>query len=143
MYSEAFLFPSKEGGHIMAARIKFDMSGIPEQPHFILAYKDGRIIGELSNISGIKIKACMKDTTEASFTVHKEDNGNTTPYWEEIVDYRLILCTEWNTWFEAKVATNQDDETVKEITLTKLGEAEFSEIRVYDTEINTEDDIRR
>lgn len=123
--------------------IKFDTSGMPEQPHFILAYKDGRIIGELSNISGIKVKPCMKDTTEASFTVHKEDNGNTTPYWEEIVDCRLILCMEWDTWFEAKVAADQDDETVKELTLTKLGEAEFSGIRVYDTEINTEDDIAR
>ncbi len=124
-------------------RIKFDTSGIPETPHFILAYKDGRIIGELTNISGVRIKACMKDTTEASFTVHMEDNGEVAPYWEEIVDYRLVLCAEWDTWFQARVNVSQSDETIKEVTLTKLGKAELSDIRIYDTEINTEDDISR
>lgn len=127
----------------MPGRIKFDTSGMPETPHFVLAHKDGRIIGELTNLSDIRIKVCMKDTTEASFVAHKENNGEATPYWEELVDYRLVLCAEWGTWFQARVNVSQSDETIKEATLTKLGEAELSDIRMYDTEINTEDDIAR
>lgn len=127
----------------MALKINFDTAGNPELSTFILAHKDGRIIGELSNIDNVKIRGSLKEPHEISFVMHKMDNDIVTPYWDEVVDFRLILCKEWRTWFEATVSKNEDDETVKNINLMKLGEAELSQIRIYDTEINTENDIAR
>lgn len=127
----------------MALRINFDTAGNPELSTFILAHKDGRIIGELSNISDVKIRGSLKEPHEISLTFHKENEGVVSEYWEDMIDFRLVFCKEWNTWFEAIVSKDQDDETVKNVSLTQLGQAELSQIRIYDTEINTENDIAR
>ena len=127
----------------MALRINFDTSGNPELSTFILAHKDGRIIGELSHVSNVKIRGSLKDAHEISFVIHKMDNDVVMPYWDDVVDFRLVLCKEWKTWFEMTVSKNENDESVKNVNLIKLGDAELSQIRIYDTEINTENDIAR
>lgn len=63
--------------------------------------------------------------------------------WEDILDLRLVWCKEWNKFFEITVDISEDAEYKKSITGTSLGEAELSQIMLYDVEINTETDIDR
>lgn len=64
-------------------------------------------------------------------------------FWEQIKDFKLVWAREWNIWFEAYVEISESDSTMKSVTLTSLGEAELSQINLYNIEINTEDDIDR
>lgn len=64
-------------------------------------------------------------------------------FWEQIKDFKLVWAREWNIWFEAYVEISESDSTTKNITLTSLGEAELSQINLYNIEINTENDIDR
>lgn len=127
----------------MAFKIHFDTSGNPELPTFILAHKDGRIIGELSNIDKVKVNGSLREPYEITLLLYKQNNGIITPFWNEILDFRLVFCKEWNTWFEITVKKEQSDATTKGLTLIRLGEAELSQLNIYETEINTEDDIAR
>lgn len=127
----------------MSLQINFDASGNPETPSFILAHRDGRIIGELSNVVDVKLHGSLKDGHDASFVVKKENNGVKTMFWDDILDFRIVLCKEWNTWFEIHVSKNESIEIEKSVELMRLGEAEMKQIRIYDTEINTENDILR
>lgn len=64
-------------------------------------------------------------------------------FWEQIKDFKLVWAREWNKWFEAYVEISESDSTMKSVTLASLGEAELSQINLYNIEINTEDDIDR
>lgn len=85
----------------------------------------------------------MNDAAEISFKVYKTVDENKNNLWDEIINFRLIYCLEWNQWFEITVETDEDTQTVKTVTGTNLGCAELSQIMLYDIEINTEDDIAR
>lgn len=63
--------------------------------------------------------------------------------WDEVVDFKLVYCKEWDTWFEIKVEIDEATETVKTVFCKQLGQAELSQIMLYDIEINTEKDINR
>lgn len=63
--------------------------------------------------------------------------------WDKVVDFKLVYCKEWDMWFEIKVDLDETNETVKTVFCTQLGQAELSQIMLYDIEINTEDDIAR
>ena len=64
-------------------------------------------------------------------------------FWEQIKDFKLVWAREWNKWFEAYIEVSESDSTTKSVTLTSLGEAELSQINLYNIEINTENDIDR
>lgn len=64
-------------------------------------------------------------------------------FWEQITDFKLIWVKEWDMWFEMYVSLDESDETIKNISAKALGEAELSQINLYDIEINTETDIDR
>ena len=63
--------------------------------------------------------------------------------WDRLTDFKLIWCREWNQLFEAYVETADGEGVSKFVTGTALGEAETSQIMLYDIQINTEDDIAR
>ena len=127
----------------MAIKIKFDTNDIPENPTFVLSKRSGDKIGLLSNITNIQVKDCLNSVPEVSFTVHKYDNEIVCPYWDEIKDLRLVWCKEWDLWFEIKIDINTSDEVIKNVSLTRLAEAELSQTNLYNIEINTELDISR
>lgn len=127
----------------MAIKIKFDTNDIPENPTFVLSKRSGDKIGLLSNITNIQVKDCLNSVPEVSFTVHKYDNEIVCPYWDEIKDLRLVWCKEWDLWFEMKIDINTSDEVIKNVSLTRLAEAELSQTNLYNIEINTELDISR
>ena len=128
----------------MAVNIKFDLSGNPELPTIILANKNGNRLGQLKvNADSVELSDKFNDASEVSFTVNKYNDGELTPLWDKIVDFKLVYCKEWDLWFEIKVELDEETESVKTVFCTQLGQAELSQIMLYNVEINTEDDIAR
>lgn len=126
----------------MAIKIDFDAAHNPQSPTIILAKKNGDKLGRLDAVE-IESTDSMNDASEISFKVYKTVDENKNNLWDEIVNFRLIYCLEWNQWFEITVETDEDTKTVKTVTGINLGRAELSQIMLYNVEINTEDDIAR
>lgn len=149
-------------------RIIFDTAGNPEMPTLILLTKGGRRIGMIDNFTNFRTSSNMNAIDEISFVLHKYSNGSEeldheeahsgdngtgkpnseTPqseykYWNEVKDFRVIYAPEWNQCFEISISLDDNDDVTKTVTGTALQETELSNINVYDTEINTENDILR
>ena len=128
----------------MAMNIKFDLVGNPEPPTIILANRNGNKLGQLNvNAESIDASDKFNDASELSFTLNKYVDGELTPLWDKVVDFKLVYCKEWDEWFEIKVELDEATETVKTVFCTQLGQAELSQIMLYNIEINTEVDIER
>ena len=128
----------------MAINIKFDLFGNPEPPTIILANRNGNKLGQLKiNIESIELSDKLNDASELSFTINKYTNNKITPLWDKIVDFKLVYCKEWDAWFEIAVELDEATETVKTVICTQLGQAELSQIMLYNIEINTEEEDRK
>lgn len=128
----------------MAIDIKFDLVNNPEPPTIILANRNGNKLGQLKvNTESIELVDKFNDASEFSFTVNKYIDEKLTPLWDKIVDFKLVYCQEWDCWFEISVELDEATETVKTVFCTQLGQAELSQIMLYNIEINTEEDIAR
>lgn len=128
----------------MAINLQFDLMGNPEPPSIILASRNGNKFGQLNvNVESIDVVDKFNDASELSFTLNKYIDGELTPYWDKVVDFKLIYCPEWDMWFEIKVELDETTETVKTVFCTQLGQAELSQIMLYNIEINTDADIER
>lgn len=128
----------------MAINVKFDLTNNPEPSTIILARRNGDRLGKLDvNPESISLSDKFNNTSEISFTLNKYKDGELTNLWNEVVDFKLVECKEWNTWFEIRVELDEETETVKTVFCTQLGQAELSQIKLYDMHINDEDDIAR
>lgn len=128
----------------MAIKIKFDLVGNPEPPTIILANRNGNKLGQLKvNTDSIELIDKFNDASEISFTINKYIDEELTPLWDKVVDFKLVWCKEWDMWFEIKLDLDESTETVKTVFCTQLGQAELSQIMLYNIEINTEKDIER
>lgn len=128
----------------MAINIKFDLIGNIEPPTIILANRNGNKLGQLDvNANSIVLSDKLNDASEFTFSLNKYVDGKLTHLWDKLVDFKLIYCKEWDCWFEAKVELDESTETVKTVFCTQLGQAELSQIMLYNIEINTEADIER
>lgn len=126
----------------MAIKIRFDAANNPEEPTVILARKNGKKLGKIEARS-IELTDKLNDAPEMSFKVYKYLDGEKCRLWDEISDFKLLYCVEWNLWFEITVELDESEELVKTVFCTGLGHAELSQIMLYDIQINTEDDIAR
>ena len=126
----------------MAITIDFDAAHKPQVPTIVLAKKNGDKLGKLDAVE-VELTDSMNDKSEMTFKVYKSVNGVKNNLWDEILDFRLVYCVEWDQWFEITVEIDEATETTKTVTCTSLGAAELSQIMLYDIEINTEDDIAR
>lgn len=124
-------------------KLNFDTAGNVENITFVLAYKSGEKIGNITNVTDIVTKHPLNSYSEFSFIVHKKLDNNTTPLWDKLTDFKLAWIPEWDMWFEITVELNEDDETIKNVSGITIGEAELSQIMLYNIEINTETDIAR
>ena len=125
----------------MAINLKFDLMGNPEPPSIVLANRNGNKLGQLNvNVESIDVSDKFNATSEFSFTLNKYIDGEPTPLWDKVVDFKLVYCPEWDMWFEIKVELDETTETVKTVFCTQLGQAELSQIKVYNIQINNEDD---
>ncbi len=126
----------------MAIKIGFDMLHRPEEPTFVLAKKNGDKIGLLLSQQPVVMDS-MTAPPEIFFGMYKYLNGKKNHLWDELTNFKLVWCKEWDTWFEIRVEIDEDDVTIKNVYGKRLGEAELLQIMLYDVEINTETDISR
>ncbi len=126
----------------MSMNITFDTANNPEAPTLILATRSGKKLGQL-NAENIVCNDSLKEASELSFRVRKYLNGKKNILWNKLVDFKLVWCKNYNTWFQITVDIDESNETIKNVLGIRLGEAELSQIMLYDVEINTEDDIAR
>lgn len=125
----------------MAIGIKLDLVGNPEPPTIILANRNGNKLGQLKvNNDSIELSDRLNDASELSFTINKYINNEVTPLWDKVLDFKLVYCKEWDSWFEIKVELDEATETVKTVFCTQLGQAELSQIKLYGMHINEEGD---
>lgn len=122
--------------------VTFDSAGNPKPITLILAAGNGELLGQL-DAENIVYANNLKEADEISFRIHKYVNGVKCSLWDKIVDFKLVWCKDYNTWFQITVTTDESEETIKNVLGVSLGEAELSQIMLYDIEINTEDDIAR
>lgn len=120
-----------------------DTSGNVEDISFVLAKKNGDKLGNITNVDNIVTKHSMKEASEFTFTAHKKMGDNIIKFWNDIKDFKLVWIPEWDMWYEIYVEVNEEDENIKNVSGTSLGEAELSQIMLYGIEINTETDIAR
>ena len=126
----------------MAIKIRFDAAGNPEAPTVVLARRNGEKLGQI-DAKNINISDSLNDASEMSFKVYKYLDGKECVLWDEIVNFKLVYCVEWNTWFEITVELDESNDIVKTVFATELEHAELGQIMLYNIEINTETDIAR
>lgn len=126
----------------MAVRIKFDSTHNVIPPTLVLANRGGHKLGYIP-AANVSVSDSFNANFELEFQVIKQDNGEEYCSWESITDFKLCWCKEWDVWFEMQVEIQDDNDTVKNVSCISLGEAELSQVMIYGTEINTEDDIAR
>jgi len=135
----------------MDIKIRLDVNNNAETPTICLNNRNHNFIGNIpeSFITDINFGNNTNSAKELSFTVHKNqvssDNKEISvcPYWDQIVNFKLIYVPEYDRYFEIKVSLNDDIEVIKNITATSQSESELSQVMLYGIEINTETDIER
>lgn len=132
----------------MAIDIKFDLVGNPEPPTIILATRNGNKLGQLdANQDSINLIDKFNDISEFSFTLNKyyfdveEETEKITNLWDKVVNFKLVFCEEWNMWFEITVELDEETEAIKTVFCKQLGQAELSNLKLYNIHINEEGDI--
>lgn len=126
----------------MSIKINFDSAHNPEKPTLVLATRNGTKLGQIS-AEDIIFNDALNSASEISFKVHKYVNGEKYELWDNIVNFKLLWIKEYDTWFQITLDISESNETTKSVIGTRLGEAELSQINLYDIQINTEDDIAR
>lgn len=126
----------------MAVQIRFDNTHNAIAPTFVLGTRSGNKLGVIPACN-INMSDTFGSKFELQFEVHKFLNGEKYVLWDKLVDFAVVWCKEWDVWFEIEVTTKDSDGVVKQISCTSIGEAELSQVYLYDIEINTEDDIAR
>lgn len=124
-------------------KIEFDIQHNPIPPTLILATRSGKRLGQITNVSELFISDALNETPELTFKVSKYDAGKKCSLWESIVDFKLVYCVEWDAWFEISVELTDGSKILKSVIATALCQSELSQILLFGTEINTEDDIAR
>lgn len=104
--------------------------------------RNGNKVGTIL-ATDISVEDNFNSSFNLEFKVNKYNNNKKYHLWDELSDFKLVWCREWNVVFEVNFTTNEADDTVKSATGISLGEAETSQINLYNIQINTEDDIKR
>ena len=116
-------------------------------PIVVLCTRSGRKIGVINNIQEFRCSHPLNDVSEISFDVYKEINGVKNIYWDFIKDFKFVLLPTVNDpkykWYEITVNIDESNDTIKHITGIHANEAELGQLELYNTEINTENDIAR
>ncbi len=122
------------------SKIKPDKTMQIEIPDIVLKRKDFSTIGKIP-ASGISYKENFNAANELSFQVHKLQNGTPLPFWEALNDYNLIYIPAYKEYFDMHVSLTEETDTVKSVHCISLAESELSQIKLYDLEINTDNDL--
>ena len=132
--------PSMDGAN---AIVELGVDGLPIEPILVLSSRGGNKIGTIERPLSIVVTHPLNEPAELSFDVYKEVNGVPCSYWDKIKDFKFIWIPYTNDWYEASVTLDEESDTVKHVTCIHANEAELSQLNLYETEINTENDISR
>lgn len=126
------------------AKITHDVFDRIEIPSLLLQNKTFETIGKIANTSSLTYKDNMNAANELSFTVPYKINGEVNPLWDKIVDRKVIYIPEYKERFSITVSLNEDTDGIKKtVTGSGLCEYELSCVKLYNIEINTENDMAR
>ena len=123
--------------------VEIGADGQPIDPIVVLSSRGGNKIGAIPNVQSIERTHPLNDVAELSFDVYKEVDGEICDNWDDIKDFKFIHLPYDNSWFEAHVTLDEENDVVKHVSCVHANEAELSQLNLYETEINTEDDIAR
>lgn len=127
-------------------RLIFNNNGTLDNYTFVLSNVDHTHIGPICNIdySSAQVNVHMSSANEISFTVHKYLNDFEEPLWEEIDILKQIYCLELDEYFVIDVSLDDNGQNVtKTITGTSASADELAQAKLYNIEINSENDISR
>ena len=116
-----------------------------ELPTCILSNIYHNHIGVINNIddSTFQVKFNMNSQQEVSFDVYKEVDGRVCEVWDKLIPLRYVYIPDHHEYYKADITIDEDDTTVKHITLSSASEYELSNKIIRSLEINTEADILR
>lgn len=123
--------------------IEVGADGKAIEPTLVLSSRGGHKVGAIQNTRKINRTHPLSDVSELSFDVYKVVDGIEYKDWDKIKDFKLIQIPYDNTWFEAKVTLDEEDDIVKHVTCVHANEAELGQLNLYEVEINTDADIER
>lgn len=123
------------------AKIILDKNGMVDMPTLILQNRNFDTLGRIVNIHDFTFKENFNSANEVSFVNYKYSNSIKNELWERIVDHKVLYIPEFNERFYIQIQIDENSDVQKEITCTSLCESELSNIRLYNIEINTENDI--
>lgn len=127
----------------MAIKLDFDTNHNPIPFSLVLCRKNLEKLGELHNVSGIKANFKGKPF-ELSFVFHKYMDGYEDPLWREVFDLRVIYIPEIEQYYQLEVqVTDEGSKLYKTVTATSLSASELGQIKLFDFQVNTSDDIAR
>ena len=121
----------------------FNLSHDLENPRIYLCRKDFSRIGEITAFTAdVTITMSLGNSDELSFTVYKSISGIDNPYWDDIVNLRLVYIYDYDEYFEIEVGEQESVIEIKQVTAQSLCESELSNLNIS-LEVNTDLDIDR
>lgn len=123
--------------------IEIGADGQAIEPVLVLSSRGGHKIGVIENVQSIEQTHPLSDVAELSFDVYKEIDGIKCSLWDKIKDFKFVQNVYDNTWYEAHVTIDEENDVVKHVTCTHANETELAQLNLYEVEINTEADIGR
>ena len=126
------------------SKIHFNNFNKVENPTLVLQDKSGNTYGSIIDYNNLTYKNCFNSPNELSFTVYKSDHMSKEQkyIWDNIKNMRIIYIPEYDEKFEISIQDSVSDKTTRAVTGTALAEAELSQIKLRNIEINTELDIK-
>lgn len=124
-------------------KINFDLNNNIEIPELVLGKKNYNKLGVITNMQNLSYEYNLMGKNSISFTVHKSLNGERCCVWDKIKDRKLVWIKDFDEWFQISVKKDETNSLIKNVTGISLCEEELSNVYLYETEINTEDDIAR
>lgn len=123
------------------AKIKTDIQGSVIIPTLLLQNKRFETIGRINQVYDLSYKENFNSANEISFTIYKKYNGIKNPIWNNITNNKILYIPEYKERFIMKVLLTHQNQVLKSITATSLCENELSQIKLYNIEINTDNEI--
>ena len=111
-------------------------------PLLVLSTKNYRKLGVIHNAIPT-VSSNDNEPNEMSFRVFRYLDDIECKLWNKIDNLKLVWLKESNEYYEIKIQPSEDEQEYKDIICTSLCEAELSQLNIYNTEINTEEDIER
>lgn len=110
--------------------------------HIILGNRALNKFGEIDNVFNVSYHPQFNAADELSFVVYQKTNDKECFLWDEIKSLKTVWVKEYDEWFEISVEIDESELVTKKIiTATSLCEAELSQTKLYNIDINTEEEI--